>query len=299
MKKISIGSWAYSIGPYEKEPVPWTDVLKGLKALDFDGVEIGGFSIHPSPENQPTKEDRAKIVEEAKEIGIGFSGFVPNLWGEKLINTEDTTDYINAFKKGLEFAVDLGVKGLRVDAVQGPDVLAEMDYDTALNRIVSTWKTCSKLAAEHGCYVTWEFEPGFAFNKPSDILRIVDKVNEDNFGTEYDTCHAEMVAGKGARQIGTIETLPGGALELAQKLRGKINHIHLIDSDGTLNEHNTSSHPPFGDGYLNFDELIPELNRSGIQHDWWTIDLCFWPDAWKLTERCKKSLDDYNKKYGG
>ncbi len=298
MKKISIGSWAYSIGPYEKNPVPWTEVLTGLKALNFDGVEVGGFSIHPSPETHPNKEDRDGLVAQAKEIGIGFSGFVPNLWGEKLINTEDTSGYLAAFRKGLQFAADLGIAGIRVDCVQPPTIHGEIDYDTALKRVVSTWKQCSKEAADKGCYVTWEFEPGFAFNKPSDILRICEQVNEDNFGTEFDTCHAEMVAGKGARQWGEVETLKGGTLELAQKLRGKINHIHLIDSDGTLNEHETSAHPPFGDGYLDFDAIIPELNKSGVKHDWWTIDLCFWPDAWALTERCKKALDEYNVKYG-
>lgn len=297
MKKISIGSWAYSIGPYENSPIPWEEVLKTLKSLNFDGVEVGGFSIHPSPENAPNKEDRDKIVAQAKEIGIGFSGFVPNLWGEKLINTEDPSGYIAAFKQGAQFAHDLGIKGVRVDCVQPPTIHAEIDYDVAKKRVVSTWKECSKIAADLGCYVTWEFEPGFAFNKPSDVLRIVDEVNEENFGIEFDTCHAEMVAGVGARQHGTKEVLPGGCLEMAQKLKGKINHIHLIDSDGTLHHDETSSHPPFGDGYLDFDAIVPVLLDAGVPHDWWTIDLCFWPDAWKVTERCKKSIDALNKKF--
>ncbi|MCH8204787.1 MAG: sugar phosphate isomerase/epimerase, partial [Candidatus Hydrogenedentes bacterium] len=73
---------------------------------------------------------------------------------------------------------------------------------------------------------------------------------------------------------------------------------HLIDSDGTLHNDETSSHPPFGDGYLNFGEIIPELNRNELSHDWWTIDLCFWPDAWAVTERCKKSIDELNAQYG-
>ena len=298
MKKISIGSWAYSIGPYEEEPVPWDEVLQKLKALGFDGVEVGGFSIHPSPENQPSKEERAAVKQQAADIGLGFSAFVPNLWAEQLINTEDTSAYKAKFAEGLEFATDIGAPGLRVDTVQPPTIFDEVDYDTAKKRVVDTWKECCKMAADQGKYVTWEFEPGFAFNKPSDVLRIVDEVNEDNFGTMFDTCHAEMVAGVGARQPGEKETLPGGCLEFAKKLKGKINHIHLIDSDGTLHHDETSAHPPFGDGYLNFDEIVPVLNDAGCPHDWWTIDLCFWPDAWNLTERCKKSIDELNQKYG-
>ena len=298
MKRLSIGSWAYAIGPYEDNPVPWDEVTSKLKALGFDGVELGGFSIHPSPETHPAKEDRDKLLADMEAVGLAFSGFVPNLWGENLIDTDDPSAYINAFREGLQFASDLGIKGVRVDCVQPPTILDEMDEDTARQRVVSTWQRCSDEAADKGCYVTWEFEPGFAFNKPSQILQIIDEVDRDNFGVEFDTCHAEMVAGKGARQPGEKETLPGGCLEMAQKLRGKINHIHLIDSDGTLHNDETSSHPPFGDGYLNFDKILPELNRNELSHDWWTIDLCFWPDAWAVTERCKKSIDELNAQYG-
>lgn len=297
MKDISIGSWAYAIGPYEDAPVPWEEVTSKLKGLNFQGVELGGFSVHPSPETCPTKDDRAQVKAAMKAKGLGFSGFVPNLWGEHLIDTEDTSAYVAKFKEACEFASDLGIAGIRVDCVQPPTILDEMDEDTARKRVVNTWKTCCGIAADSGHYVTWEFEPGFAFNKPSQVLRIVDEVNQDNFGVEFDTCHGEMVAGVGARQPGEKETLKGGCLELLQKLRGKINHIHLIDSDGTLHHDETSSHPPFGDGYLNFDELIPEILKNDIGHNWWTIDLCFWPDAWKVTERCKKSLDELNAKY--
>jgi sugar phosphate isomerase/epimerase len=298
MKRISIGSWAYAIGPYADNPIPWDEVTKTLKSLHFDGVELGGFSIHPSPETHPKKEDRERLRAEMGKVGLAFSGFVPNLWDQHLIDTEDPQPYINKFKAGLEFAADLGIKGLRVDCVQPPTILDTMDEAVAMKRVVKTWQTCCDLAAEKGCYVTWEFEPGFAFNKPSQIVKLVEEVDRDNFGTEFDTCHAEMVAGKGARQPGKKEVLPGGCLELARRLRGKINHIHLIDSDGTLHGEETSSHAPFGDGYLNFDEIMPELNKNRLPDDWWCIDLCFWPDAWKVTEKCKVAVDALNKKYG-
>ena len=300
MKRISIGSWAYAIGPYENCPVSWEEVTATLAKLGFDGVELGGFGIHPNPDNMPTKEDRDACKAALAEKGLAFSGLAANLWGEQLINTDDTTKYIQEFNKNLDFCVDMGIAGIRVDTVQEPTIFEEVDPETARKRVVETWKECSKAAADKGVYVTWEFEPGFAFNKPSDILRICEEVNDDNFGVQYDTSHAHMVASVGARQPGEKETLPGGALELAQKLRGKINHIHLIDSDGTLHHDETSTHAPFGDGLLNFDELIPALlDQPGVKHDWWTIDLCFWPDAWVVTEKCKKAIDILNAKYGG
>lgn len=298
MKDISIGSWAYTIGPYSSHPLSWQEVITGLRDLGFQGVELGGFSPHPNPDDMPDKEQRTACREELAALGLRFSGLAANLWDQHLLDTDDQTPYLEAFRKNLEFCVDLGIKGLRVDSVQPPTILEQMDPDLARKRAVRTWKRCAQEAAQVGVYVTWEFEPGFAFNKPSDILRIVEEVDEDNFGVMFDTCHGHMVAAVGARQPGEKETLPGGCLELAQRLRGKINHLHLIDSDGTLHDDETSTHAPFGTGVLDFDALLPELNKNPFPHNWWTIDLCFWPNAWEVTRDSKAFVDRLNAKYG-
>ncbi len=298
MKKISIGSWAYAIGPYQNHPVPWDELIKKLKELGFDGVELGGFPPHPNPDDLKTSEQRKACRDQMQKLGLGWSGLAANLWSQHLIDAEDTTPYINEFRKNLQFCADLGIDAIRVDAVQPPTVFEKVPRKTARNRVVQTWKACAKEAAAKKIRVTWEFEPGFAFNKPSDIVGIVEEVDEKNFGVLFDACHGYMVAVEGARQDGKKETLKGGVMELAKKLRGKINHIHLIDSDGTLHGDETSTHAPFGAGKVNFDELLPELAQNNMGHNWWTIDLCFWPDAWPVTAACKKAVDELNKKYG-
>lgn len=298
MKRISIGSWAYTIGPYAGNPVPFDEVIDRLAALGFDGVELGGFPPHPNPDQLLSREERQAVTERVRAKGLAWSGLAANLWGEKLINTDDPAKYISEFERNVVFCNDLGIDAIRVDTVQPPTIFAEVDPETARRRVVETWKHCSRFAADRGVRVVWEFEPGFAFNKPSDIFRILDEVDHDNFSVEFDTCHAHMVAAVGARQPGEKETLPGGALELAQKLRGKIGHVHLIDSDGTLHDDETSTHAPIGEGLLDFDALLPELNRSDVPTDWWCVDLCFWPDAWVVTEKCKRAADALNAKYG-
>lgn len=298
MKRISIGTWAYSIGPYADNPVPFDEVIQKLAALGFQGIDLGGFPPHPNPDDQKTKAEREEVRKKVEDAGLAFSGLAANLWSQKLINTEDNSAYLDEFRKNLDFCSDLGIDTIRVDTVQPPTIFDEVPEETARERVVKTWKTASQEAARQGKRVVWEFEPGFAFNKPSDVLRIVEEVGEPNFSTMYDTCHAHMVAAVGARQPGERETLPGGALELAQRLRGKIGHVHLIDSDGTLHDDETSTHAPFGDGVLDFGKLLPELNQSGVPNDWWVIDLCFWPDAWAVTERCKRSIDELNARYG-
>lgn len=302
-RRISIGSWAYTIGPYEDNPVDFDTVCDKLAELGFDGVELGAFEPHPNPWNHPEKPQRDELAARVRDKGLEFSGIAPDLWGRKLINTRDQSDYIQGFKDTAEFCSDMGIQGIRVDCTQPPTILDEVDYDTAFERVTETWRTCCDIAADRGQYVTWEFEPGFAFNKPSDIVRVHDAVGKDNFGLQYDTCHGQMVAVNGTRHYGEKEILPGGQVELLAMLKGRINHIHLIDSDNTCHKNadgidETSSHPPFGEGVLDFDEIVPLLAQEDIGHDWWTIDLCFWPNAWDATAKCKNAIDALNAKYG-
>ena len=313
-KRTSIGSWAYTIGPYGPNPIDFDTVCDKLKALGFDGLELGAFPPHPNPGNPngpddawpgtlASKAERQELKARMAERGLGFSGIAANLWGEKLINTDDQAKYISEFKRNCEFAVDTGIGGVRVDTVQPPTIHREVDYATAFGRVTKTWQTCADIAADHGLNMTWEFEPGFAFNKPSDIVRIHDAVNRKNFGLLYDTCHGQMVGVVGARQEGEKE-VDASQTDLIHRLAGRINHIHLIDSDDTCHKDasgadETSAHPPFGLGHLNFHVIVPELLKaSNVPHDWWTIDLCFWPDAWAATERCKTYLDELVELYG-
>jgi sugar phosphate isomerase/epimerase len=303
MHRTSIGTWAYNIGPYERDPIPFDTVGETLAKLGFDGLELGGYNGYPNPNDLPHREQRDALLEKMRGWGLGISGLAADLWSQHLIDTADPSAYLAEFTKNADFARDLGIGGIRVDTVQPPTIFEQVDHDTACRRVVDTWKVCAKVAADRGLYVTWEIEPGFAFNKPSEILSILDAIPDDNFGVMYDTCHGQMIAVVGGRQPGRKEILPGGQLELIERLSGRINHIHLIDSDNTFHKapdgsDETSAHPPFGDGVIDFDQIVPRLAREPLAHDWWTIDLCFYPDAWAATERCKKSLDELNRKYG-
>jgi sugar phosphate isomerase/epimerase len=307
MKKLSIGSWAYIFN----QEVPTNDfhiILHKLQDLGYQGVELGAFGVHPTPVSHPTKASRERLRREVADHGLAFSGIAVDLWSFKKpgpsILDENPVPYVTAFLGFCAFAQDLGIKLIRVDSVEPPDFLQQpgqtLSHPQAIERIVNVWDKCAKIAADHGLQLSWEFEPGFLFNKPSEVIQIVDAVRakgNPNFGVMYDTCHAHMVAAIGANQPGQKETLPGGAVELLHKLKGRINHLHLIDSDGSLNEHNTSTHNPFGTGHLNFDQLVPELHQAGVPSDWWCVDLCFWPNAWQVTADSKKYLDQYLAKY--
>ncbi len=305
MKRISIGTWAYCVGPYMDKPIPFGDVVKELKRLKFDGLELGAFFSHPNPENHPTKESRKTLKDLVESNGLQFSGIATDMWDypghpSHLVDaTDDGAAYLATVRKNLEFTKDLGITLFRVDTVQPPDILKTVDKNLAMDRVVKTWKQVCKMAADMGIQVTWEFEPGFVFNRPSDIVSVVNAVDEKNFGAMYDTCHAYMCSVVGARQSGGPAETPG-MLDLAQKLRGKINAIQIIDCDGKLNEHGTSTHKVFGTALIDFAPVMKELAaNSGCPHDWWTIDLCFEDGAWPKTLACKKGADKLNALYGG
>ena len=307
--RISIGTWAY-IFNQEEPTTNFHTILHNLQDLGYDGVELGSFGPHPSPVSHPTRASRTKLKKEIRDHGLALSAIAVDLWNFKTpgvsILDEIPAAYTTAFLGWCHFASDLDAGTIRVDSVLAPDYFTVTDegrklgYSAGRDRLIQVWDKCSKLAADFGLKICWEFEPGFLFNKPSEIFAIVDGVRDlgnANFGVLYDTCHAHMAAKIGANHQGEKELLDGGALELLHKLKGKITHVHVIDSDGSLNEHNTSTDNPFGTGHLNFDELFPAIQASGVPNDWWCVDLCFWPDAWAVTADSKKFLDTMRTKY--
>ncbi len=292
-RKISIGSWAYAIGPYESKPVPLDEVAKRLGELKFDGIELGGFKPHAHPDLYPTKADRQKLMDMLAGNGLGVSAYVPDLWGFPFAEGDPAVvkQYDDAFDQGVEFATDCGIKMLRLDCVTASPFPDALDYEETWQRVVDTFKKCARKAADVGANVTWEFEPGFIFNKPSEIKKMVEDVGEDNFGVLLDTCHVQMCAVVGAKQYGEKETLDGGVLEFIEMLAGKINHVHIIDSDNTLHDDDTSTHAPFGQGVIDFHKVVPAIEAAGYSSGWWPIDLCFWDNAWDVTADCKQYVD--------
>ena len=293
-KKSSIGGWAYIWGGYSEAPIPLENVVKKLSELGFDGIEMAAFPPHLEPN---TKEKRAEVAKLFKKYKLKVSGLAAPFPSPA---TSKGNDYLKAVRNNLEVCAELEIPKLRVDTIDPPtQIPGGMDYETCFSKVASVWNRSAEVCAKAGVKLIWEFEPGFLFNKPSEVVRMVYRVDHPNFSILFDSCHAYMCAVLASRQMGKKETLPAGAVQFAHMLTGKIGHIHLIDSDGTLHDNETSTHAPLGTGKLNFNEIIPAILDAGYKDDWWTVDLCFWPKALEATADCKKFLDKLMKKYGG
>ena len=300
MKKLSISSWAFLFGQ-EQPTNDFHALVHKLMHLGYQGIELGSFAPHPTPESHDTKEKRQKLRKMVLDHRLEFSALAPDLWQHKLWSVENPAAYLSAFETNLGFAEDLGINIIRVDLVEPIATVQKTGIEpkVILERCVSAFDRCSKMAAARGINVCWEFDPGFPLNKPTEIVALIDAVRNlgnANFGALFDTCDAHLCASVGASQLGEKETLPGGALELLQKLQGKIMHLHLGDSDGTL-QCDTSRHVPLGAGQVDFDEIVPALQTCGVPDDWWCIDLCFCSDLWSAVPESKRFLDKLRHKH--
>jgi len=289
LPKISLGSWAFTYGPYENNPVSFEQTAQALSEAGYDGIEIGGFEPHITLDRYPDTQSRRQIQTLLTDLNLGISGYAADFGTLDPTDASNKQAYLDLFARNIDMCVDLGAQLIRVDCVAGAGSISAEDYHSAMMRLAGVWRNAAAQAETAGVKVVWEFEPSFVFNKPSEVIELVTQVAHPNFSVLFDTSHAYMCGVVGARQFGDKETLSGGVAEFLELLDGNIGHIHLIDSDGTLYQEDTSTHAPFGVGNISFDDLaagllaIPEI-------EWWCIDLCFWPGAWDLLEPSLKYL---------
>ncbi len=291
MKKISISSWAI--------PQEMKELTVGAKKMGFDGISLGGFPPYGANQNLlDTDEKLAEYVGYFKDNELEVADYAIDVWAYNALTK--TAEWRKAFSECLAFADKLGLtKIIRFDTCAPPKLPEGMTYEEVKAFYIKHFKELSQEAAKYGQQLVWEFEPGFIINEPEHVLDVVKRVDEPNFKLLFDTCHGYNCA-LGLNAIAPNAALDGGIMEFIKKANGYIGLVHVIDADGKLNHDNTSEHVPFGDptGLIDFDEIIPALmSEGGYVGDWWAIDLCEWPNAWEVTETCKKFVDRFNRKF--
>jgi sugar phosphate isomerase/epimerase len=276
--KLSLGSWAFTFGPFSNDPWPFSRVLEFIAEAGYDGVEINGFRPHPHPDDYDTAAKCTELVNEIERYSLGISGYAPP-FGDAPPAVVDSETYLRAFRKSLIFCENCGISTLRIDTVSRPEVLPSDEYEARFKCLTKTWHLAAKEAAKMGIQVVWEFEPGFWLNKPSEVRRVVEAVDHENFKLLFDTSHAYMGAVIGARQTGNKELLSGGVAEYGRALGTMVGHLHLIDSDGSLHNNETSTHVAFGQGNIDFTSVLVAMKPVISNLPWWCVDFCFSPQT--------------------
>ncbi|MCW5982773.1 MAG: sugar phosphate isomerase/epimerase [Bryobacteraceae bacterium] len=281
--KISLGTWSFSFGPYADDPIPWEKTIERAAAAGYDGVEICGFSPHIALEDYPTSESRRPVVARLRDLSLEVSGYSADFTTVTPAAEENKQKYLDLFRRNLDLCVDLDAPLIRVDSGTAPGWLTQREYEEAFERLAEVWREAAEAAEQANVLMGWEFEPGFVFNKPSEIVLLHDKVAHPNFKVLFDTAHAYTCSVAGPRQQGKHETLKGGISDLLKMLEGRIGHVHLVDSDGTLYGDETSTHRPLGEGQIDWATFGPRLAQTAPV-SWWCVDLCFCANSWDLVE---------------
>ncbi len=275
--KIAFGSWAFAFGPFASDPWSFQRVCQYVANAGYDGIEINGFRPHPHQDDFNSDVKTRKLRDQIHSFGLGISGYAPDMTSAPPGLTSEAV-YLRLVDAARAFCERMEITALRVDSVSPPVTLEHEEYETRFARIAGNLTSAADRLSRSGVQLIWEFEPGFWLNSPSEVLRLLQAVDSDNFGVLFDTSHA-LTSGRGQRQTPPIEILEGGVVEYAHLLKPYVRHLHLIDSVGELHDDETSEHLPFGTGEVDFDAVIETLGTAATDLEWWTVDYCFWPDT--------------------
>jgi sugar phosphate isomerase/epimerase len=280
MPKISLGSWAFSFGPFEKAPWTFSQVAEYSSQAGYDGIEINGFRPHPHPDDYNSDQKCAELKKYLADLNLGISAYAPDFRHVPPAEVS-VLAYLKELDKMIRFCRRMEINLLRVDSVSPPHSHETLDYQKRFEHLSSNWRAAAEECRKAGIVLVWEFEPGFWLNKPSEVKRLVESVDHDNFKLLFDTSHAYMGAVVGARHTGEQELFSAGVSEYYRLLATHIGHFHLIDSDGTLHGDETSTHTPFGAGHIDFYDVLSTMKPTLENLEWWCVDFCFCPTTEK------------------
>lgn len=111
--------------------------------------------------------------------------------------------------------------------------------------LVRNISLCNQLARDAGLKLVMEPRVGENISNTDAMLRLLDAVNDDNFGVVFDTGH----------QNAQKEILPLSV----EKLGGKIFYLHVADNDGCTNKH-----LKLGDGTIDWEGLFRALKKHNF-----------------------------------
>lgn len=288
--KVAQGTWCMAFG---FEPIATLEqTMPVIAAFGYDGIELAGFFDHATIERFPDEASRRGLLGRLDALGLQPVTIAPAPHGEGLIATPwaltDDARVVAAhrgwWREYLDFAALLGIGGMRIDpGTMGP-LPYGTDYDRVWARTVEMYRWLADEGAKVGCTMLWEMESNQPFNKPSEIVKLLDDVDHPNCKLLYDTGHFHAACVVGHNQVRPPELI-GDQVELLRQLKGRIGHVHLCDTDGDIAVNLFGRKLGFGQGILDFDVLLPAL-VDAYDGEWWGMDAISmsanaWGDAWE------------------
>ena len=158
--KIAIGSWAFSFGPFEKNPRSFDVVCRYASENGYDGIEINGFRPHPHPADYDSEEKCARLKKEVRALGLGISAYAAD-FREVPPALVDQEFFLAEVRRCLDFCRRMEINILRVDTISPPEALEKNEYEERFIRLTDNWRAAAELCKASKITLVWEFEPGF------------------------------------------------------------------------------------------------------------------------------------------
>jgi sugar phosphate isomerase/epimerase len=275
---VSHGTWPMIFGL--DRPATLEQAATVIGAFGYDGIELAGFHDHATLARYPDGASRRRLAADLEALGLRPVAIAPDpldgapppsgAW----VLTGDA-DALAAERRGwteyLRLAEDLGIERMRIDNGTPGPLPYHAEYDRVWERTVELFRWLAERGAESGCLMVWEMESGQPFNKPSEIVKLLEDVDHPNCSLLYDTAHFHASVVLGHNQVQPAELWEGGQVELIRRLKGRIGHVHLCDTDGDVARNWFARKLAFGKGLIDFGELLPVLADS-YDGEWWGID---------------------------
>jgi sugar phosphate isomerase/epimerase len=270
--------WLYAISRYGYPPsIPDTfKALGAMKALGFDSVELEGVR----------KENLTDVYNQRYELkkfcdgeGLRVINFCPVLPGSVSLDRKERDENKDLFRRGVEIAKFFDTVTIQGDSFipplkfrgdtpyqenisYGKQLRVEIDPAFSWGRqwdaMVETFSFMAQEARKAGLKFCLEPRVGEMLTNTDAILRMMDHVGDENFGSVLDTAH----------QNAQKEIL---ALSV-EKLGKRIFFVHAADNDGRVNDHFAA-----GRGTVDWDGVFQALKKHGFS-GYVAVDVGMVPD---------------------
>jgi sugar phosphate isomerase/epimerase len=257
--------WLYAISKYGYPPsLPDThQALEDMAGLGFSYVELEGVR----DENlRAVHGERKALKQRCDDLGLRVVNFCPVL--PDLVHPEKArrVQALDLFKLAVEISTFFGCETIQTDSyTPALEFVGDAPYREAISfgkrfqvkvdpafRWDDLWDwltdsigACADEADRAGFKFCLEPRVGEIVSNTDALLRLMDAVDNDNFGAVLDTGHLHAQK----------EILP---LSI-EKLAGRIHYLHVSDNDGLTNQHLA-----LGRGSVDWDGVFAALKKHGF-----------------------------------
>jgi sugar phosphate isomerase/epimerase len=235
--------WLYAISKYGYPPSisDTYQALKDMQKLGFKYVELEGVR----KENlKAVYKEKEKLKAFCQDVGLEVINFCPVLPDIVSLDKEKRKEAHDLFDLAIEISRFFDCKTIQLDSFSPPlEFIGEAPYKDMVNFglklqvqvdlnfswnklwdvVVETFKLANQKAKNAGLKLCLEPRVGEIISNTDAFLRLMDHINDDNFGIVLDTGH----------QHAQKEILPLSV----EKLGKQIFYLHVSDNDGKTNKH--------------------------------------------------------------